>query len=94
MYAPYTLRKNIANVLTRESLACIFAAHAAHTEQPGERKMKDLIRIARDAWTTRSLRNRLVSMGLTAPAGLVNMYLYEPSEYVAAAIVAVNTRGE
>ncbi len=56
--------------------------------------MNHLIATVRAAWNTKALRHRLLWAGLAAPAKLASMYLSEPAEYTAAAILAVSMRGE
>jgi hypothetical protein len=41
-----------------------------------------------------SLRFALSTLGLEGPSNIAGMAMREPAEYVAAAVMAVNTRGE
>lgn len=56
--------------------------------------MQELLSMVIYAWTSKGLRLSLARMELRAPSGLSAMYLREPAEYLARAIVAVNTLGE
>jgi hypothetical protein len=59
-----------------------------------EPQMDYLLFLVRASYTCRRLRHRLLWAGFSAPGQLSAMYLSEPPQYVAAAILAVNTRGE
>ncbi len=56
--------------------------------------MNSLIGLLLTCFSERHLYNRLSRQGLSAPANLGHIWGKEPCAYVAAAILAVNQRGE
>lgn len=61
---------------------------------PEQQQATPLQRLLRVVHLPEILRPVLAGEGLAAPATLEVMLLSEPSEYVAAAVLAVSTRGE
>lgn len=54
-----------------------------------------LLKAIRDAYTGRAMKSAIRSFGFEPPEEVTSMYLHgEPAEFIQAAVIAVNQKGE